>query len=110
MSSQTCYQDSHSQRQRKGVQIQYQLQSWTSIPKPLQPHAANLTGQTSDSSTWSEMTISNTNQTSMNKSDMDSNTDPIYNIDFGETPEQWFESEAELCNFNQTSAQACNFI
>ena len=24
-------------------------------------------------------------------------------MDFGETPEQWGESEAELCNLNQTS-------
>ncbi len=65
MSSQTCYQDFHSQRQRRVVQIQYQLQSWTLIPKPLQSHAANLTGQTADSSTWSEMTILKANQISI---------------------------------------------
>ena len=82
--------------------------TWTSISKPLQQHTAKLTGQTSDSSTCSEMTISQANQTSMKAIQIQTQT--IYGMEFGEIPEQWCESEAELCNLNQTSAQACNFI
>ena len=43
-------------------------------------------------------------ESDIDESDTDSDTDFIYGMDFGETPEQWFELETELCNLNQTSA------
>ncbi len=49
-------------------------------------------------------------ESDLDESDADSDSDSIYGMDFGETPEQWCKSEAELCNLNQTSALACNFI
>ena len=49
-------------------------------------------------------------ESDIDESDSDSDADSIYGMEFGETPEQWCESEAELCNLNQTSALACNLI
>ena len=49
-------------------------------------------------------------ESDIDESDTDLDTDFIYGMEFGETPEQWCESEAELFNLNQTSAMVCNFF
>ena len=55
VSSQTFYPDYRSQQQRSAAQHQCKLHNRTSILKPLQPPAANLTGQTADASKWNEI-------------------------------------------------------
>ena len=67
MSSQTCYLDFHSQRQRRVVQTWHRLQSWIPTLKPLQPRVTNLSVHTSDSSTWSEMITLKPNQIPMKR-------------------------------------------
>ena len=82
--------------------MQHQLQNWILIPKPLQPHNVKL-----DRSTLGlvnlERNDSLESESDIGEIDTGSYSDSIYGMDFGETPKEWCESEAELCNLNQTS-------